>query len=203
LNSRNRESSLSLSLSLYSSTESILSPAGNPPPPPPPPHPLSLRFLSTIASTSIVARVFLSAGWRKNVTPVAKCTRDRSIPAVFGGGARQSVGRQVADCNGATKKKTTKERRKCPGTRYRPGQIRSLGLFVMLHLNPTNGWPFKTPRCHSDASLGSPGNRSYRNLQAPLHRAPPSTPLPRPSAHLVLVSDIRILYFAPTTFVHR
>jgi len=87
-------------------------------------------------------QVFLSAGWRKKVTPVAKCTRDRSIPAVFGGGARQSVGRQVADCNGATKKKTTKERRKCPGTRYRPGQIRFPGLFVMLHLNPTNGWAF-------------------------------------------------------------
>lgn len=57
---------------------------------------------------------------------VTKCIRDRSIPAVFGGGARQSVGRQVADCNGATKKRTMKKRRKCPGTRYHPGQIRFL-----------------------------------------------------------------------------
>lgn len=65
----------------------------------------------------------LSAGRRKkSVTLATKCTRDRSIPAVFGGGARQSVGCQVADCNGATKKKTMmKKRRKCPGTRYRPG----------------------------------------------------------------------------------
>ena len=71
----------------------------------------------------------LSAGWRgaKKVTLATKCIRDRSIPAVFGGGARQSVGRQTADCNGATKKKTMmKKRRKCPGTRYRLGQIRFL-----------------------------------------------------------------------------
>lgn len=57
--------------------------------------------------------------------------------------------RTAADCNGATKKKTMKKRRKCPGTRYRPGQIRFPGLFVMLHLSlRSNGWPFKTSRCH-------------------------------------------------------
>lgn len=70
---------------------------------------------------------YLRDGAKKRVTLATKCTRDRSIPAVFGGGARQSVGRQAADCNGATKKKTMmKKRRKCPGTRYRPGQIRFL-----------------------------------------------------------------------------
>lgn len=108
--------------------------------------------VSTFAMNEVYCRVcifvcYLRDGAKK-LTLATKCTHDRSIPAVFGGGARQSVGCQVADCNGAMKKKTMKKRRKCPGTRYCSGQIRFLGLFVMLHLSPANGWPFKTPRCH-------------------------------------------------------
>jgi len=65
---------------------------------------------------------YLRDGAKKKSRSRLNALRDRSIPAVFGGGARQSVGRQAADCNGATKKKTMmKKRRKCPGTRYRPG----------------------------------------------------------------------------------
>lgn len=37
-----------------------------------------------------------------------------------------------------------------------PGKYVSSALFVMLHLSPANGWPFKTPRCHFRALRNMP-----------------------------------------------
>lgn len=102
---------------------------------------------------SIVARDVFScaicgaAQKKKKSRSRLNALRDRSIPAVFGGGARQSVGRQAADCNGATKKKTMMKRRKYPGTRYRPG-ANTFPPGCLLCYILANGWPFKTRRCH-------------------------------------------------------